>query len=114
MEDTRIPYGARCTWWDSIDKVAVVGGIPRCPYCRGVLFEVESEERWLEMARDHEARKTPGYFDMLMWARGKCFPTYDHMKRAYQRRPQRIEHIIPIETTTKRQRRRARGKGTRS
>ena len=45
--DTRIAYGVGCTWWDSIHKVATKsGGLPCCPSCGGLLFEVPSDVEW--------------------------------------------------------------------
>ena len=89
-QDTRIPYGARCTWWDSIDKVGSrltpSGSIPCCPHCRNVLFEVESEEVWFAGADRYEAAGHPGYRAMLEWGRGKCFPDLEALKDAYARR----------------------------
>lgn len=88
--DTRIPYGARCTWWDSIDKVGKratpTGSIPCCPHCRNVLFEVESEEVWFAGADRYEADGHPGYRAMLEWSRGKCFPNLAALEAAYAAR----------------------------
>ena len=87
--DTRIPYGIRCTWWDSIDKVALTPPgpsghqIPCCPHCGGVLFEVESEAKWFEGVDRHEANGHPGYRAMVEWSRGKCFPNYAALESAF-------------------------------
>jgi hypothetical protein len=88
--DTRIPYGARCTWWDSIDNVGrretPSGAIPCCPHCMNVLFEVESEKVWFESVDRHEANGNPGYRAMVEWSRGKCFRSYGDLKAAYAER----------------------------
>lgn len=91
-KDTRIPYGSNCTWWDSIDKVgtlAMDGGhrLPCCPHCRGVLFEVESEDAWFAGVDRYEAAGHPGYRAMVEWARGKCFPNLAAVQAAYEARP---------------------------
>lgn len=92
MKDTRIPYGARCTWWDSIDKVDHTAAgqsghaLPCCPHCGGMLFEVQSEKEWFDGADRYEANGHPGYRSMLEWARGKCFPDFAALKAAYERR----------------------------
>lgn len=80
MTDGRIAYGATCSWWDSIDKVAsrdgTSTGLPCCPHCRGVLMEVPTEAEWWAGARQHEA-KDAGYVAFLEWLRGKCFTRSD-------------------------------------
>lgn len=86
MADSRIVYGARCSWWDSIDKVSTTpSGLPCCPHCGGVLFEIESEAAWWAAARDFETRQQPGYVAFLEWSRGRCYPTYDEALDAYGR-----------------------------
>lgn len=85
-KDTRIPYGARCTWWDSIDKVGVRQGLPVCPQCGNVLFEVESEEVWFAGVDRYEAQGNSGYRAMVEWSRGKCFPNHRALQAAYEAR----------------------------
>lgn len=91
--DTRIAYGARCTWWDSIRKVGKTSpgqsgmSIPCCPHCRGVLFEVDNEGKWFASVDKYEADGHPGYRAMMEWARGKCFKDMVTLKRAYDDQP---------------------------
>lgn len=89
MPDTRIPYGAQCTWWDSIDKVGLrpsgSGNIPCCPECGKMLFEVGSEEEWFEGVDRYTADGHPLYRDMVEWGRGKCFPNHEALKEAYSK-----------------------------
>ena len=118
--DPRIPYGARCTWWDSIYKVGLtpaVPGKPRlpcCPGCGGMLFEVDSEETWFAGIDRYEAAGHPGYRAMMEWGRGQCFRTMTDLQYAYLFRPRSsypVEHIVPQRSApTKRQRRRDRGR----
>ena len=83
-KDGRIVYGARCLWWESIDKVATKpSGLPCCPWCGGVLLEVDSEAEWWAGARRHEAEKEPGYVAFLEWLRGRCYSTINDARRAY-------------------------------
>lgn len=89
--DTRIVYGARCTWWDSIDKVATLdigptGGLPCCPHCRGVLMEVPTAAEWWAGADKYEANGHPGYHAMIEWMRGRCFKNMDAATAAYEAR----------------------------
>lgn len=91
FKDTRIPYGASCTWWDSIDKVGTkesAGGhkLPCCPHCRGMLFEMSTPEEWFEGVDRYDASGHPGYRAMIEWARGKCFPGLTALKAAYDAR----------------------------
>lgn len=73
MKDERIVYGAMCMWWDSIEKAAQLkNGLPCCPHCRGVLYEVASEEVWMDGVKKHAISK-PGYVEFIQWMRGRCF-----------------------------------------
>ena len=70
----RVVYGATCTWWDTIDKVGrTKSGLPGCPICAGVLFEMKDEDEWWRLVYQFEADGYPGYSDRIQWARGKCF-----------------------------------------
>lgn len=108
-KDTRIAYGARCLWWDSIHKVGNTGpftvprpfeprgtgarfgdgnlrqapGLPCCPKCRGLLLEVPTLDAWMDNVDKHEANGHPGYRAFLEWQRGKCFKTMPEAKAAY-------------------------------
>lgn len=83
MSDTRIVYGAVCSWWDSIDKVASKpSGLPCCPECGGPLFEVATPEDWWAGAWRYQAESEPGYVLFLEWLRGRCFPGRDGLDRA--------------------------------
>lgn len=86
--DLRIVYGARCSWWDSIDKVATTtglpGGLPVCPHCGSPLFEVGSETEWWAGVDQHESEREPGYRAFIEWLRGKCFPTLEAARAAYR------------------------------
>lgn len=74
MTDRRIAYGARCTWWDSVTEAKQLpSGVPCCPHCRGVLFEVPSEDLWWQQVDEYAASTTPGYRQFIEWVRGKCF-----------------------------------------
>lgn len=79
--------GARCTWWDTIDKTANSGpgrsGIPLCPHCRGVLYQFKDEAAFLAGVPAYEAQGHPGYGEMIVWAKGKCFRDLNAMKAAY-------------------------------
>ena len=82
-----IVYGARCVWWDSIDKAAILNtpsghGLPRCPHCKGVLMQ-QSESDWWREVDLYERDGHPGYRKMVEWWRGKCFPNMAAMRLAY-------------------------------
>lgn len=90
MSDQRIVYGARCSWWDSIDKIGKTApgpsghALPCCPHCSGVLFEVQSEAEWWAGVDKYEREKPePGYRQFVEWMRGKCFPGYVAARAAY-------------------------------
>lgn len=90
-KDTRIPFGARCTWWDSIDKIGVrftPGGfkLPCCPHCGGMLYEMKDEAEWFASVDKYEAAGNPGYRVLVEWLRGKCFPNYAVARTAFEAR----------------------------
>jgi len=79
-KDTRIVYGAKCLWWDSIDKVGKLPfndpdapGIPCCPVCKGPLFEASDEEQWFKDAAEFGKQNNDiHYVNYLKFMRGKC------------------------------------------
>lgn len=90
MADERIVYGARCCWWDSIDKAHRANapggiGVPSCPHCGSVLFELPDEATWWAGVDRHEANGHPGYRALVEWSRGKCFPHWKEAEAAYRR-----------------------------
>lgn len=84
--DRRVVYGATCLWWDSITQVSVTGhGLPCCPHCGGVLYEVETEAVWWAQVDAYEAGKPwPGYRAFVTWLRGRCFPSRESALGAYR------------------------------
>lgn len=76
MSDPRVVYGARCSWWDTIDKIATSSsGLPVCPYCASPLFETTDLEEWYRQVDAHErSAPEPGYRIFVEWLRGRCFP----------------------------------------
>ena len=87
-----IVCGVRCTWWDTIDKVAKTPDrgdgirIPCCPHCGSVLYQFEPD-RWWKNVDGHEARHEPGYRKLIEWMQGKCFPSMTAAKAAYAAEP---------------------------
>ena len=79
-----IVYGANCIWWDSIEKCAVYvsNRLPCCPFCGGVLFQMEDNE-WFNSIENYD-RSHSGYSDFMRWQRGKCFKTYEEGVRNYE------------------------------
>jgi hypothetical protein len=85
-----IAYGALCTWWDDKTKVATKGPLqlPCCPFCSGVLFEIEEDE-WMAGARswlppDDSPFAGIDYPTFLVWCRGKCFPSHEAAVRVFK------------------------------
>lgn len=82
-QDGRYCYGAQCTWFGSIGEVGTVNrsngeeifGLPCCPHCGGMLFELSTEAEWWKGADEFEAAGHPGYRSMLEWQKreGTCF-----------------------------------------
>lgn len=75
-KDPRIVYGANCMWWDSINNAIVLqNGLPCCPHCGSVLFEMESEKAWLDSVEKYiEKTGDEVYREFVQWLKGKCFP----------------------------------------
>jgi|SRR5262245_22168007 len=74
--DTRFCYGAMCTWFGSIYEIGKRGDLPCCPCCKGMLFEMPTEEQWWSGVDRHEREKPhQGYRSMLEWqrAQNRCF-----------------------------------------
>lgn len=103
-----LPYGARCTWWDTMDKVGSFPvepltitrsdgstwetpghPLPCCPICKGMLFQVESLEQWQLNVQAHAStsgdKDYPGFVE---WLRGRCFPDYAKARYCYANREQ--------------------------
>lgn len=94
--DSRVVYGIRCVWWDGVEKVGKMPGtdgplgpLPCCPHCRGVLMQVDSPEKWWADVNTHQANGHPGYRAFMEWLKGKCFPTIQAAKAAYEAKPGR-------------------------
>lgn len=89
MNASKIVYGANCTWWDSIDKIGLAKSsgnhnLPCCPHCKSVLFEVDNMDAWMKGVEAHEQNGHPGYRNLLLWMRGKCFNSMNEAEKAYE------------------------------
>ncbi len=75
--DKRYVYGATCTWRGPIQAVSADGGIPRCPQCGSVLYEVEDSTKWFDQIAAFDADGHEGYSDFQEWlaALPKCIPS---------------------------------------
>lgn len=83
--NTKVVYGISCTWWDLIDNVTYNEGIPTCPNCGGLLYELPDLENWfLEVARYAKEIQWPGYNDFVEWLQGRCYPDLDVAKVGYE------------------------------
>lgn len=100
-----LPYGARCTWWDSMDRVGKLTmpaskltlgdgstteipatSLPCCPHCKGVLMQVENEAAWWRNVAAHAERsQDPEYPDFILWLRGRCFASLTAARSQYER-----------------------------
>lgn len=76
--DNRHVYSAGCSWSGPISATARnAGGLPCCPHCGSVLFEI-NEEAWKTDIAEHE-KKHPGLQDFLTWseAQPRCWKSLD-------------------------------------
>jgi hypothetical protein len=89
--DTRLVYGATCFWWGLIGEVsttpvagsAIKGGLPCCPHCRGMLYELDTEAEWW-LGVDAQEAKEPGYRKFIEWTRGRHFRTVAQARAKYE------------------------------
>ncbi|MBD3261686.1 MAG: hypothetical protein GF334_08420 [Candidatus Altiarchaeales archaeon] len=81
-KDKRIAHGVRCTWWDSADKVMVVGGIPLCPKCKKACGYVDNEEAWFNDVEQYAATRK-NFAEFVEWTRGRCFNNFSEAVRAF-------------------------------
>ena len=91
--DPRIAYGARCTWWGSIEQVKVRDDLPVCPHCGHVLYEVENEKAWWRNVDIHD-KSEPGYRLLIEWSRGRCFPSLLELRSAYESVKKKVRRAI--------------------
>lgn len=87
---TKIVYGAQCTFWGSIEDAGLTSmdghGVPCCPFCGGMLFEVSDPAKW-QASIDRHAAVEPDYPAIMAWSRGACLgDSMDHLRQAYQMR----------------------------
>lgn len=92
-KDSRIAFGANCTWWGTIYEVAKGSdtgkGIPTCPHCGGVLYEDPSMEAWLARLDSVPEDQYPDYRAAMEWQRDNkihCSRAYSTLKVKYDRR----------------------------
>lgn len=79
-----VVYGMNCRWWDGIENIGHrEGGLPCCPHCRGVLFQMDIDDWWKAVTKYEEAGH-PGYRAFIEWLKGKCFRTWNEAKAAYE------------------------------
>lgn len=82
--DTRLAYGATCTWFGPIQEVGTKTEhrLPCCPLCGGVLFEMPTEQEWWDGIDKYERDGHPGYRALWEWQRKvkRCFPLRDGIK----------------------------------
>ncbi len=85
MSENIVVYGVRCVWWDFINNAGVLkdSGLPCCPHCGSVLFQMDESE-WWQGVDNYESAGRPGYRKFVEWLHGKCFPTLFAAKQAYK------------------------------
>lgn len=86
-EDKRYVYGANCSWHGPIQKAHTnLAGLPCCPHCSSVLFEMESKAKWDERVVAFDETH-PGYKEFREWmdAKSYCFGNYRAAANAFVR-----------------------------
>jgi len=73
-QDTRILYGASCTWWDHLATTNLLRGAAfQCPKCGGDLLFMHPAKWWRGIIKYADKHKDPGYLDFMKWLRGQCY-----------------------------------------
>ena len=100
-----LPYGACCTWWDSMDRAGSLtfppskltrgdgsqtenpgSSLPCCPHCKGALLQAESEQAWWAGVEAHaKLASEPEYPAFVRWMRGRCFASMESARSQYAR-----------------------------
>lgn len=71
-------YGTRCSYHAPKDKLPLTGGLPVCPHCRNVLFEMPQAEWNSSTLQYAETVCDPGYIDFIKWSENReCIPLID-------------------------------------
>ncbi len=83
MKDTRFVYGARCAWFGPISAISTRGGLPCCPHCGSVLYELPDEKQWWDGVDKYDAEH-PGYRKFVEWMADKHFTTHKAAAEAYE------------------------------
>lgn len=93
MTDTRIAFGAFCTWWGPIQEVAkgeeMGRKIPGCPHCGGLLYEDPDRAAWDRRLAAVPADQYPDYAAVMEWQHetGRhCEKSYSSLREAYDLR----------------------------
>lgn len=81
-----IAYGAHCSWWDLKTEVATNPlGLPCCPHCGSVLYEMYESEWWNAVDNYTGAEKLGiNYRELIEWSQGKCFKNIEFMVEAFK------------------------------
>lgn len=74
--DNRHVYGAACSWNGPIAKIGSNGGLPACPHCKGMLFEMDAGKWHAGIADYCLKRDDRDYPAFMAWLsnRGTCSP----------------------------------------
>jgi hypothetical protein len=82
--DTRYVYGAYCTWHGPISEVDTTAGLPICPRCGSVLFEMEDKAEWLvgvnRFAKEINEPLYPNFIEAQRDPSARCVRNPDWLK----------------------------------
>lgn len=73
-QDTRYVYSAKCSWNGPIQNIGIKNGLPCCPHCGSMLFELPDRTTWDLSVAAYNARY-PGYTEYIEWlaSNGNCW-----------------------------------------
>lgn len=93
-QDLRWVYGVGCFWFAPIrDARPNAHGLPCCPTCSSLLYEVKSKEFFWGQAKNYDAAGHPGYLNMMLWIKAERhhFLTIQEAEAAYKVHQDKIE-----------------------
>lgn len=93
-------YSARCSWHGPIEKAGLLdmgpapiqlktatrtielkpvpgGGLPCCPFCKSVLFQIDEDKFWKDCVKYAKQTNSPNYPEFMLWLmkQPRCWPT---------------------------------------
>lgn len=83
-----------CTWWDAIELSRYSMTEICCPHCGSEALVYGGEHEWWDSVRRY-ADTNPGYEELVAFAKGRCFGSYDEVAEVFERLQHPVSHPQP-------------------